>query len=64
MVHNYGHGGEGISLSWGTAVHAAHIVKQLLGNPGETQSVSMVTRAEDGSTKTLPAFNKQMFSKL
>lgn len=30
IVHNYGHGGHGITLSRGTAVHAANLVKQLL----------------------------------
>lgn len=30
IVHNYGHGGHGIALSRGTAVHAASLVKQLL----------------------------------
>lgn len=30
VVHNYGHGGGGISLSWGCAGHAVRLVKQLL----------------------------------
>lgn len=30
VVHNYGHGGHGIALSRGTAVHAASLVKQML----------------------------------
>ncbi|XP_046549205.1 D-aspartate oxidase-like [Haliotis rubra] len=29
VVHNYGHGTTGISLSWGTAVHAAELVKEM-----------------------------------
>ncbi|XP_067651402.1 D-aspartate oxidase-like [Haliotis asinina] len=29
VVHNYGHGATGISLSWGTAVHAAELVKEM-----------------------------------
>lgn len=30
MVHNYGHGGTGVALSWGTAVEATDLVQQLL----------------------------------
>ncbi|XP_046364609.1 D-aspartate oxidase-like [Haliotis rufescens] len=29
VVHNYGHGSYGISMSWGTAVHAAELVKEM-----------------------------------
>lgn len=32
IVHNYGHGGNGITLSWGTALHASSLVEQLLSN--------------------------------
>ena len=28
IVHNYGHGANGISLAWGTSVDAAHLVPQ------------------------------------
>jgi len=30
VVHNYGHGAEGIGLSWGTAKHAVRIVEDIL----------------------------------
>ncbi|XP_055344901.1 D-aspartate oxidase-like [Paramacrobiotus metropolitanus] len=30
VVHNYGHGGNGISLAWGCAVHATRLVQELL----------------------------------
>ena len=30
VVYNYGHGGEGVSLSWGTAVDAVQLVKEQL----------------------------------
>ncbi|CAL1527638.1 unnamed protein product [Lymnaea stagnalis] len=30
VLHNYGHGGHGISLGWGSGLHAAKIVKDIL----------------------------------
>ncbi|XP_063422409.1 D-aspartate oxidase-like [Mytilus trossulus] len=30
IVHNYGHGSNGIALSWGTAIHAAKLVKDIV----------------------------------
>ncbi|XP_054164554.1 D-aspartate oxidase-like [Oppia nitens] len=30
VIHNYGHGGHGITYSWGTAKHATHLVQQML----------------------------------
>ncbi|XP_063424908.1 D-aspartate oxidase-like isoform X2 [Mytilus trossulus] len=30
VVHNYGHGGVGIALSWGTSLHATELVKDML----------------------------------
>jgi D-amino-acid oxidase len=30
IIHNYGHGGAGVSLSWGCAQHVAHLASQLL----------------------------------
>ncbi|KAL5006342.1 hypothetical protein ScPMuIL_015148 [Solemya velum] len=36
VVHNYGHGADGVALSWGTAVHAArHVEEALRQQPGE-----------------------------
>ncbi|XP_046329578.2 D-aspartate oxidase-like isoform X1 [Haliotis rufescens] len=32
VVHNYGHGANGISLSWSTAVDAAQMVKEMVDN--------------------------------
>lgn len=32
VVHNYGHGANGISLSWGTALHATQLVALFLNN--------------------------------
>lgn len=29
VVHNYGHGGNGVALGWGTAVEAAQIVRDI-----------------------------------
>lgn len=33
LIHNYGHGKNGIALSWGTACEAARLAKSLLSNP-------------------------------
>ena len=33
IIHNYGHGGAGVSLSWGCAEHVATLAAQLLGGP-------------------------------
>uniref|UniRef100_A0A224YR75 D-aspartate oxidase n=1 Tax=Rhipicephalus zambeziensis TaxID=60191 RepID=A0A224YR75_9ACAR len=30
VVHNYGHGAHGINTSWGTALHATHLVSDML----------------------------------
>ncbi|XP_036370766.1 D-aspartate oxidase [Octopus sinensis] len=38
VVHNYGHGANGVSLSWGTAKHATRLVRQFLENDPELRS--------------------------
>ena len=36
VVHNYGHGGGGITLHWGCALDATRIVKELLTDSAST----------------------------
>ena len=33
IIHNYGHGGAGITLSWGCAEHVAQLASRLLDDP-------------------------------
>ncbi|XP_003737378.1 D-aspartate oxidase [Galendromus occidentalis] len=33
LVHNYGHGGQGVNLSWGTAREATRLIRACLKNP-------------------------------
>lgn len=33
IVHNYGHGGAGVILSWGCALEVAHLARKALDNP-------------------------------
>ncbi|HKP68633.1 MAG TPA: FAD-dependent oxidoreductase [Pyrinomonadaceae bacterium] len=33
LVHNYGHGGAGITLSWGTATHAVDLIRDFVVRP-------------------------------
>ncbi|XP_056005296.1 D-aspartate oxidase-like isoform X2 [Ostrea edulis] len=40
VVHNYGHGSDGVCLSWGCGVDAAHLVKEQLGQTGAQQTLS------------------------
>jgi hypothetical protein len=30
VVHNYGHGAEGVGMSWGTACNAAQLVQEAM----------------------------------
>ncbi|WP_189336761.1 NAD(P)/FAD-dependent oxidoreductase [Actinoplanes ianthinogenes] len=34
VIHNYGHGGAGVTLSWGSAEDVAGLVRELLSRPG------------------------------
>ncbi|XP_059907235.1 D-aspartate oxidase [Gadus macrocephalus] len=38
VVHNYGHGGGGVTLAWGTALDALGLVKQILNGTGPPQA--------------------------
>ena len=38
VVHNYGHGGGGIGLSWGSAKHAVSLVKRMLNEKQQVTS--------------------------
>jgi D-amino-acid oxidase len=53
IIHNYGHGGAGVTLSWGCAEHVAHLVSRLLddrrlstkaGDDPDTHPVSSAAR--------------------
>lgn len=47
IIHNYGHGGAGVSLSWGCAEHVVALAAQLLDDPrpsGWAQSASLRQR--------------------
>lgn len=37
IIHNYGHGGAGVSLSWGCAEHVAALATRLLDDPWRAQ---------------------------
>ena len=37
VVHNYGHGGAGVTISWGCALEVANIVSRHLSNPEITK---------------------------
>ncbi|XP_069112492.1 D-aspartate oxidase-like isoform X2 [Argopecten irradians] len=37
IVHNYGHGSNGVALSWGTAVEAAKLVKELISKTSSSK---------------------------
>ena len=38
VIHNYGHGAHGVSLSWGTALHATDLVNQALNENSKLKS--------------------------
>jgi D-amino-acid oxidase len=47
IVHNYGHGGAGVSLSWGCADDVAAEICRLLGDPAGSPAPRLISRLLD-----------------
>jgi D-amino-acid oxidase len=40
VIHNYGHGGAGVTMFWGSAIRTADIVESLLASPEQTRDAA------------------------
>jgi len=47
VIHNYGHGGHGVTLSWGTAVHAVELLEQNMKEIRANAEKTMNTKVDN-----------------
>jgi len=51
LVHNYGHGGAGVTLSWGTASLAVDLARDFIQPRSDVSSVAIPTKGRKGGTR-------------
>lgn len=49
IIHNYGHGGAGVSLSWGCAEHVTALATRLLDDPWPSQRAHPTTLTQEST---------------